>query len=145
MNPAAHAVPVTAESIPNLVAAIGRALVDYPEEVSVAVTLEDGHSVLVLPVDPRDVGKLVGKQGRTARSLRTILSAAGMKLKHRFSLDIAEADHPRKPPSLSTKLVATNSNYGARRSDEPSSQAKRNRTSESLSSGCAQNSDFRED
>ena len=39
-----------------------------------------------------DVGKVIGKQGRTARSMRTILSAASMKLKHRFSLDIVEED-----------------------------------------------------
>ena len=105
MNPVAHEVPETAESIPKLVAAIGRALVDYPDRVSVVVTPEQGHSVLLLQVDPRDVGKLVGKQGRTARSLRTILSAAGMKLKHRFSLDIVEAENTQKLPSSSIKLV----------------------------------------
>jgi predicted RNA-binding protein YlqC (UPF0109 family) len=41
-------------------------------------------------VAPNDIGKVIGKQGRTARSMRTILSAASMKLKHRFALDIVE-------------------------------------------------------
>jgi hypothetical protein len=105
MNQVVQETPETAESVPNLVAAISRALVDYPDRVSVLVTPEQGHSVLLLQVDPRDVGKLVGKQGRTARSLRTILSAAGMKLKHRFSLDIVETENVQKMPSSSIKLV----------------------------------------
>ena len=50
-----------------------------------------------LRVAASDVGKVIGKQGRTARSMRTILSAASMKLKHRFSLDIVEEDHPSAP------------------------------------------------
>jgi predicted RNA-binding protein YlqC (UPF0109 family) len=61
MNPVAHEVPETAESIPKSVATIGRALVDFPDRVPIVVTPEQGHSVLLLRVDPRDVGKLVGK------------------------------------------------------------------------------------
>ncbi len=49
-------------------------------------------TVLRLRVAAGDVGKVIGKQGRTARSLRTVLSAASMKLKHRFSLDIVEEE-----------------------------------------------------
>ena len=50
------------------------------------------QSVLRLEVAPADVGKVIGKQGRTARSLRTILGAASMKHRRRFALDIVEAD-----------------------------------------------------
>jgi predicted RNA-binding protein YlqC (UPF0109 family) len=73
-----------------LVAELARALVDKPEEVSVE-TLQDGDGTLLrLHVAQSDVGKVIGKQGRTARSIRTVLSAASMKLKRRFSLDIVE-------------------------------------------------------
>jgi len=55
--------------------------------------IEDREStVLRVRVAPQDIGKVIGKQGRTARSLRTILGAASMKLHHRFSLDILEDD-----------------------------------------------------
>jgi len=74
----------------NLVAEIAKALVDAPENVTVEA-LQDGEStVLRLSVAPGDIGKVIGKQGRTARSLRTILAAASMKRKHRFALDIVE-------------------------------------------------------
>jgi predicted RNA-binding protein YlqC (UPF0109 family) len=105
MNRVAHEVAETAETIPNLVAVIIHALVDYPDRVSLELSTEQEHTVLLLRVDPRDVGKVVGKQGRTARSLRTILSAAGTKLKRRYSLDIVEAENPQKLPSSSIKLV----------------------------------------
>ncbi|MEO6817226.1 MAG: KH domain-containing protein [Edaphobacter sp.] len=73
-----------------LVAELARALVDKPEEVSVE-TIQDGDGTLLrLHVAQSDVGKVIGKQGRTARSIRTVLSAASMKLKRRFSLDIVE-------------------------------------------------------
>jgi predicted RNA-binding protein YlqC (UPF0109 family) len=76
----------------NLVSDIAKALVDAPESVSVE-SISDGESTtLRLRVAAGDIGKVIGKQGRTARSLRTILSAASMKLKRRFSLDIVEDD-----------------------------------------------------
>lgn len=78
------------DDMTGLVTEIARALVDSPESV-VVEALQDGEAtVLRLHVSPSDVGKVIGKQGRTARSLRTILSAASMKLKHRYSLDIVE-------------------------------------------------------
>ncbi len=73
-----------------LVTEITKALVDDPEAVRVEALRDAGSTVLRLQVSPRDLGKVIGKQGRTARSLRTILCAASMKLKHRFSLDIVE-------------------------------------------------------
>jgi predicted RNA-binding protein YlqC (UPF0109 family) len=69
---------------------IAKALVDEPE--AVAVTQIDGEqtTVLELRVAPDDLGKVIGKQGRTARAIRTILGASGMKLKKRFVLEILE-------------------------------------------------------
>ena len=73
-----------------LVEAIAKALVDKPEEVQVRSVEGQQVTVLELRVDPTDIGKVIGKQGRTARSMRTILGAAGMKLKKRFTLEILE-------------------------------------------------------
>jgi uncharacterized protein len=75
-----------------LVTEIARALVDTPESVSVEAIQEGEGTVLRLRVAASDIGKVIGKQGRTARSLRTILAAASMKLRHRFSLDIVEEE-----------------------------------------------------
>lgn len=74
-----------------LMTEITRALVDDADAVRVEVLTENESTVLRLHVAPGDIGKVIGKQGRTARSLRTILGAASMKLQRRFSLDIVEA------------------------------------------------------
>ncbi len=73
-----------------LVEQIARALVDEPAQVSVQSVDGEQVTVLELRVAPNDLGKVIGKQGRTARSIRTILSAAGMKLRKRFTLEILE-------------------------------------------------------
>ena len=73
-----------------LVSEIAKALVDSPDEVSVKETEGETITVLELRVAPSDVGKVIGKQGRTARSIRTLLGAAGMKLNRRFTLEILE-------------------------------------------------------
>jgi predicted RNA-binding protein YlqC (UPF0109 family) len=73
-----------------LVDKIARALVDEPDQVSVETFDEDGEIVAELTVAERDLGKVIGKQGRTARSIRAILSAAGTKLDRRVSLEILE-------------------------------------------------------
>jgi len=73
-----------------LIEDIAKALVDIPEEVSVAEVQGEQVTVLELKVAPSDLGKVIGKQGRTARSIRTILGAAGMKLNRRFTLEILE-------------------------------------------------------
>lgn len=78
--------------IRTLVIEIAQALVDDPAAVKVEVVLDQDTAVLRLEVAPADVGKVIGKQGRTARSLRTILGAASMKHRRRFALDIVEAD-----------------------------------------------------
>ena len=70
----------------NLINYIARALVDNPEEVSVTEVEGDQTSVLELKVAKEDLGKVIGKQGRTARAMRTILSAASAKVKNILSL-----------------------------------------------------------
>lgn len=77
--------------VSSLLNTIAKALVDDTAAVKVEVIVSQDSSVLRLHVAPADIGKLIGKQGRTARSLRTILGAASMKLQCRFSLDIVEA------------------------------------------------------
>ena len=74
-----------------LMTEITRALVDDADAVRVEAITDQEATVLRLHVAPSDIGKVIGKQGRTARSLRTILGAASMKLQRRFSLDIVEA------------------------------------------------------
>ena len=73
-----------------LIEDIAKALVDIPEEVVVHQVEGEQVTVLELRVAPSDLGKVIGKQGRTARSIRTILGAAGMKLNRRFTLEILE-------------------------------------------------------
>ena len=73
-----------------LVEDIAKALVDIPEEVSVREVEGEQVTVLELKVAPSDLGKVIGKQGRTARSIRTILGAAGKKVNRRFTLEILE-------------------------------------------------------
>lgn len=73
-----------------LIEDIAKALVDIPDEVSVRSVEGEQITVLELKVAPTDLGKVIGKQGRTARSIRTILGAAGMKLNRRFTLEILE-------------------------------------------------------
>ena len=85
------------KNMTDLVAEIARALVDDPNSVSVEAVQDGECTALRLRVAHSDVGKVIGKQGRTARSMRTILSAASMKLKHRFSLDIVEEDQTPVP------------------------------------------------
>jgi predicted RNA-binding protein YlqC (UPF0109 family) len=80
------------ELMKQLVQEIVKALVDQPESVSVEMIPDRDSTVIRLRVAHQDIGKVIGKQGRTARSLRTILGAASMKLHRRFSLDILEED-----------------------------------------------------
>jgi uncharacterized protein len=77
-------------AVKELVEDIARALVDVPAEV--VVNEVDGEQITVfeLRVAQGDLGKIIGKQGRTARSIRTLLGAVGMKLNRRFSLEILE-------------------------------------------------------
>lgn len=73
-----------------LIEQIAKALVDDPAQVAVNQVEEDGESVLELAVAPNDLGRVIGKQGRTARAMRNLLAAAGLKSNKRFALEILE-------------------------------------------------------
>jgi predicted RNA-binding protein YlqC (UPF0109 family) len=77
-------------SLREVIETIAKALVDSPDEVTVREIDGEATTVIELKVAPGDLGKVIGKQGRTARAMRTLLRAAGMKLKKRFVLEIVE-------------------------------------------------------
>ncbi len=74
----------------DLIEHIARALVDNPDEVAVTALEGSQATVLELKVAKEDLGKIIGKQGRTARSLRRILGAASAKERRRVVLEIVE-------------------------------------------------------
>lgn len=74
----------------DLIDYVSRALVDMPEHVEVKEVVGEKTTVIELNVDKSDLGKVIGKQGRTARALRTILNAASTKVKKRSILSIME-------------------------------------------------------
>ncbi|AYF44768.1 KH domain-containing protein [Halobacteriovorax sp. GFR7] len=74
----------------DLIDTVSRALVDMPEQVEVNEIVGEQTTVIELKVDKTDLGKVIGKQGKTARALRTILNAASTKLKKRSVLEIIE-------------------------------------------------------
>ena len=69
---------------------IAKSLVDNPDKVKVSQLDGEQTSIIELKVAPEDVGKVIGKQGRTAQAIRIILGAAGMKLKKRYNLEIID-------------------------------------------------------
>jgi len=74
----------------DLVESIAKALVDQPDKVTVREVQGEQTTVLELRVATEDLGKVIGKQGKTARAVRTLLAAAGMKIRKRFVLEILE-------------------------------------------------------
>ena len=74
----------------DLIGHISKTLVDYPDEVSVTEVAGQQTTVLELRVAKSDLGKIIGKQGKTAHALRTILTAASSKLRKRSVLEIIE-------------------------------------------------------
>ena len=73
-----------------LIEFLAKSLVDHPDEVRTRVYERDQQTVVELEVDPDDLGKVIGRQGRTARAIRNLLSAAGQKTRRRYSLDILD-------------------------------------------------------
>jgi len=73
-----------------LVEFVAKSLVDHPDEVHVRTRERDQQTVLELEVAPDDLGKVIGRQGRTARAIRTLLAAAGQKSRRRYTLDILD-------------------------------------------------------
>lgn len=94
------------EEMQALVLQIAKALVDAPEDVNLEVVEKETGSVLRLRVAPEDTGKVIGKQGRTARSVRTILAACSMKYHHHYSLEIIE-EQGQAPARSSAMAQAT--------------------------------------
>lgn len=77
-------------SLKELIEFIARALVDHPDQVEVAEIAGEQTVVLELRVAKQDLGKVIGKQGRTVKAMRSILSAASSKLRKRADLEILE-------------------------------------------------------
>jgi predicted RNA-binding protein YlqC (UPF0109 family) len=78
------------EELRNLIEVMAKALVDFPDQVTVAEVEGEQTTVIELKVAKEDLGKIIGKEGRTARSLRTILAAVSTKLRKRSVLEILE-------------------------------------------------------
>jgi predicted RNA-binding protein YlqC (UPF0109 family) len=76
--------------VKDLVEFLAKSLVDSPDEVKLQTYEREQASVIELEVAHADLGKVIGRQGRTARAIRTILSAAGQKTRRRFVLDIVD-------------------------------------------------------
>jgi len=81
---------VAGDKLQDLIAYIASSLVDDPDSVEVNVIEEDRALVLELSVAPDDLGKVIGKEGRTARAMRTLLAATSARLRKRAILDILE-------------------------------------------------------
>ena len=73
-----------------LVEFLAKSLVDDPDEVRTRTYERDQQTVIELEVAPGDLGKVIGRQGRTARAMRTLLSAAAQKTRRRYALDIVD-------------------------------------------------------
>jgi len=76
--------------VKEIIELIAKSLVDNPDKVKVSQLDGEQTSIIELKVAPEDVGKVIGKQGRTAQAIRIILGAAGMKLKKRYNLEIID-------------------------------------------------------
>jgi predicted RNA-binding protein YlqC (UPF0109 family) len=79
----------------DLISYIVRAIVDDPEQVKVTEVEAEHNVVIELRVAKSDMGKVIGKQGKNAQALRTILIAASGKTRKRYMLEIAEPDYPK--------------------------------------------------
>lgn len=78
----------------DLIVYIARGLLDQPDRVEVTEIAGDQTTVLELKVDPEDLGKVIGRQGRTAKALRTVVNAAALKAGKRVILEIVEKNDP---------------------------------------------------
>jgi predicted RNA-binding protein YlqC (UPF0109 family) len=74
----------------HLIEVIAKSLVDFPEQVGINEVAGENTTVIELKVAKEDLGKIIGKQGRTARAIRTVLNGASTKLKKRTVLEIIE-------------------------------------------------------
>ncbi len=88
--PADQKNPAEVVAMKDLIKYIAQALVDHPEQVEVSEVVGEQTSVIELRVAKEDLGKVIGKQGKTAKAMRTILSAASTKVRKRTELEIIE-------------------------------------------------------
>lgn len=80
------------DSAIELVEVIAKSLVDVPDEVGVNAVDRSRRCVIELSVDPSDLGRVIGRKGRTAKSVRSLLGAVGTKHGRRYTLEILEGD-----------------------------------------------------
>jgi len=80
-------------------------LVDNPDDVKVTRTVDEMGVLLLLDVHPEDMGKIIGRQGATAKAIRTLLRVVGMKNNARVNLKINEPEGGTKAPEQATKTV----------------------------------------
>ena len=73
-----------------LIEFVAKSLVDHPDEVDTRTYERGDQTTIELEVAPEDLGKVIGRQGRTARAIRTLLNAAAQKTRRRYSLDILD-------------------------------------------------------
>lgn len=83
-------VPFSVEDMKELLEQIAKPLVDYEDEVNVTQVDGDQSTLFELRTHPEDTGKVIGREGRTAKAMRILLGAAAMKLHKRFTLEIVE-------------------------------------------------------
>ena len=79
-------------NVPVMIEQIVKSLVEEPDLVEINLVEEPQETVLELKVAPRDIGKVIGKQGRTVRAMRNLLSAAGVRSNKNFALEIMEEE-----------------------------------------------------
>jgi len=82
---------------------IAKALVDYPEQVRVTAVEGSQSVVFELRTHPQDLGKVIGREGRTAKAIRTLMGAVGMKLRKRFTLEIVEERDHSQPATTAAR------------------------------------------
>jgi uncharacterized protein len=78
------------QSTKKLILGLAQALVLHEDQVKVKIVMEESRVIFILDVDPSDLGRIIGKEGRTARALRTIIRDGGMKTRYHFALDIPD-------------------------------------------------------
>jgi len=87
-----------------------KAIVDHPDDVEITRTVDEMGVLLSVKVNPEDMGKLVGRQGSTARAIRTLLRVIGLKNRARINFKIEEPEGGRKrtPETSSTESASSN-------------------------------------
>ncbi len=104
---------------------IVKSLVEHPEDVSVDRIIDEKGVLLTLTVNPEDLGRVIGRRGSTAQSLRTLLRALGTKNSARYNLKVANNDEPRATAASSVENTTSDGVDNNR--DDTSDFAKKSR------------------